>query len=575
MVELTDDIRREIGQVRRFTPQLHRSMFPDWAIEHFVVGFHGYDVSPDIELLIRYYRVGNIILMKRNVKSAKQVHALVQKLQQIAKSAGHERPLMIGTDQENGLVSAFSVARSNDAGTQFPGAMALAAAGSPDVAERITEASALELKLAGINWAYSPVGDVNSDPRNPVIGVRSFGDVPEEVSKYVTAVCRGLTKAGIAPSVKHFPGHGDTHIDTHIALPIISKDTTWLAQSDLIPFRAASDAGVATIMVGHMALPAITGDTVPASLSHAVIGGLLRDSLGYGGVVVTDCLEMEAVAAREGGVPGAAIDALRAGADIAMICHRIDRQRGALDAVCGAIQSGALGSPEKLRASGRRIAALKDAFAGGWEQVLGRELFDEAGWARLKAAHVALSRQTYAAAIALVRNPSAVVPLPTSGATVVLTPRMEPLNLAVDDDADGHTAGLSYIALAESVSRRVGGASVHVVYSPDEPLGCAELQDAASVLFVTRNADRSTWQLDRLREVLRESRRVVVLASYTPYDLLAAPPDMEGLRDVGYVASFEFTAGALDAAAAVIFGEEVAKGKVPVCGANVLPDWFP
>ncbi|KAH8979520.1 glycoside hydrolase family 3 protein [Lactarius deliciosus] len=535
MVELTDDVRREIGQVRRFTPQLHRSMFPNWAIEHFVVGFHGYDVSPDIELLIRDYHVGNIILMKRNVKSAKQVHALVQKLQQIAKSAGHERPLMIGMDQENGLVSAFSVARSNDAGTQFPGAMALAAAGSPDVAERITEASALELKLAGINWAYSPVGDVNSDPRNP------------EVSKYVTAVRRGLTKAGIAPSVKHFP--------------------------------AASDAGVATIMVGHMALPAITGDAVPASLSHAVIGGLLRDSLGYGSVVVTDCLEMEAVAARDGGVPAAAIDALRAGADIVMICHRIDRQRGALDAAYGAIQNGALGQAG-LRASGRRIAALKDAFAGGWEQVLWRESFDEAGWVRLKAAHVALSRQTYAAAIALVRNPSAVVPLPKSGATVVLTPRMESLNLAVDDndDADGHTAGSSYMALAESVSRRVDGASVHVVYSPDEPLGGVELDDAASVLFVTRNADRSTWQLDRLREVLRlgrESRRVVVLASYTPYDLLAAPPDIEGLGDVGYVASFEFTAGALDAAAAVIFGEEVAKGKVPVCGANVLPDWFP
>ncbi|KAH9008604.1 glycoside hydrolase [Lactarius deliciosus] len=570
MVELTDDVRREIGQ-------------------HFVVGFHGYDVGPDIELLIRDYHVGNIILMKRNVQSAKQVHALVQKLQQIAKSAGHERPLMIGMDQENGLVSAFSVARSNDAGTQFPGAMALAAAGSPDVAERITEASALELKLAGINWAYSPVGDVNSDPRNPVIGSflstchRAFSHIPpcrfpEEVSKYVTAVCRGLTKAGIAPSVKHFPGHGDTHIDTHIALPIISKDAASLAQSDLIPFRAASDSGVATIMVGHMALPAITGDAVPASLSHAVIGGLLRESLGYSGVVVTDCLEMEAVAARDGGVPAAAIDALRAGADIAMVCHRFDRQRGALDGAYGAIQSGALGHAG-LRASGRRIAALKDAFAGGWEQVLGRGSFDEAGWARLKAAHVALSRQTYAAAIALVRNPCAVVPLPKSGATVVLTPRIESLNLAVDDDdADGHTAGLSYMALAESVSRRVGGASVHVVYSPDEPLGGAELDDAASVLFVTRNADRSTWQLDRLREVLRlrrELRRVVVLASYTPYDLLAAPRDIEGLCDVGYVASFEFTAGALDAAVAVIFGEEVAKGKVPVCGANVLPDWFP
>jgi beta-N-acetylhexosaminidase len=372
----------------------------------------------------------------------------------------------------------------------------------------------------------------------------------------VTAVCRGLTKAGIAPSAKHFPGHGDTHVDSHISLPIISKDATTLAQTDLVPFRAACEAGAASIMVGHMALPSITGNTEPASLSRAVIGGLLRESLAYDGVAVTDCLEMGAVAARPGGVPSAAVDALRAGADIAMICHRLDRQQGALEAAYDAVQSGSLGHDE-LRMSGQRIARLKDAFAGSWEQVLGRK-FDEARWTRLKVEHAALSRQTYAASIALVRNPAgAVIPLPKSGTVVVLTPRMEALHAAV--------------------SRRVSGEPVHAFYSPVEPLR-AELRDAivraTSVLFVTRNADHSAWQLDRLREVLqlrKESRRVVVLASCGPYDLLAAPTDIEGLRDVGYVASFEFTVGALEAAVAVVFGEVVAKGKVPVCGGNVLP----
>ncbi|KAH9016811.1 glycoside hydrolase family 3 protein [Lactarius hengduanensis] len=392
-----------------------------------------------------------------------------------------------------GLVSAFSVARSNDAGTQFPGAMALAAAGSPDVAERIAEASALELKLAGINWAYSPVGDVNSDPRDPAIGSflstchRAFSHTPPLAGvrpggglKYVTAVCRGLTKAGIASSVKHFPGHGDTHIDTH------SSPKTTLFPSERRPMPASR----------------------PSCLS---------DTVALWSPIVSKWRPSQCARA---GVPAAAVDALRAGADIAMICHRIDRQRGALEAAYGAPGHA------ELRASGQHIAALKDAFAGGWEQVLGREFSDEAGWARL------------------VRNPSAVVPLPKSGATVVLTPRMESLNLAVDDDdADRQRPARKNTAGPRS-------ANAH------EPFGGAELQDAPSVLFVTRNADRSTWQLGR------ESRRVVVLASYAPYDLLAAPPDMEGLRDVGYVASFEFTAGALDAAAAVIFGEEVAKGKV-------------
>ncbi|KAI0255532.1 glycoside hydrolase superfamily [Lactifluus subvellereus] len=469
--------------------------------------------------------------------------------------------------------------------------MAVAAAGSPDLAERISEASAREVKFTGINWVYSPVADVNSDPRNPVIGfvrpymlsravdaplgVRSFGDAPEEVAKYVAAVCRGVTKAGVAPSPKHFPGHGDTRVDSHISLPIISKDAIALAQTDLIPFRTASDARAATIMVGHMALPAITGDATPTSLSRVIINGLLRESLGYGGVVVTDCLEMEAVAARKGGVPVAAVDALRAGADIAMICHRFDRQRGAIEAA-------------EATGEGQRIAALKKAFAGDWAQVIIGSKFDEGEWGRLKAENIMLSRHTYASTIALVRNPNDVIPLPkSSGDVVVLTPRMESLNPAVDD-ADSvprmgsreprNTAGPSYLALAASVGERVDGASLHDVYSPEEPFS-AEVEDAidraASVLFVTRNADqsRSAWQLDRLQEVLRlrrESRKVVVLASCGPYDLLAAP-ELEGLDGVGYVACFEFTVNALDAAAAVIFGEKEAKGRVPVCGGNVLP----
>jgi beta-N-acetylhexosaminidase len=426
------------------------------------------------------------------------------------------------------------------------------------------------------------------------IALMTIFTAPEEVAKYVAAVCRGVTKAGVAPSPKHFPGHGDTHVDSHKSLPIISKDATALAQTDLIPFRTTSDARVATIMVGHMALPVITGDATPASLSRVIIDGLLRETLGYGGVVVTDCLEMEAVAMREGGVPVAAVDALRSGADIAMICHRFDRQRGAINAAYTATQNGTL-DREKLRASGRRIAALKDAFAGDWAQAIGKP-FDQAKWAHLKVDNIALSRQIYASSIALVRNPNDIIPLSKSGDMVILTPRLEALNPAVDDsegDVVPHNmdnrelrniAGPAYLALAASVSERVNGAALmHDVYSPEEPFSAAvehAIDRAASMLFVTRNANQSTWQLDRLEEVLRlrrasRTRKVVVLASCGPYDLLldtARSPELEGLlKGVGYVACFELTANALDAAVAVIFGEQEAKGRVPVCGGNVLP----
>jgi len=357
-------------------------------------------------------------------------------------------------------------------------------------------------------------------------------------------------------------------------------------------------------MVGHIALPAITGDTTPAPLSRVIIYDMLRESLGYDGVVVTDCLEMGAIAARKGGVSTAAVHALQAGADIAMICHTFDRQRDALEAVYGAVRNGTL-DREQIRASGRRIAALKDAFAGDWARVLGMA-FDEAGWGRLKAENALLSCNAYASSIALVRNPHDVIPLPKAddghggsrGIVVVLTPRMKSSELPVGDYADADeaassglrkTAGQPYLSFAAGISKRVNGASLHGVYSPEEPVG-TEIGDAmdrgavSSVLFVTRNADRSAWQLDRLREVLRRLGKgnedgpsslrrkvtVVVLASCGPYDLLREGKGT-GLDEVAYLVSFEFTPDALDAAAAVIFGEEEARGRAPVCGGNVFP----
>ncbi|THH16289.1 hypothetical protein EW146_g4327 [Bondarzewia mesenterica] len=584
MVELTEALKREIGQ-------------------HFVFGFHGHEVSDDITVLIRDYHLGNVILMKRNVQSAEQTHGMIQKLQKIAKDAGHEQPLMIGIDQENGeiiigltasldilysttgLVSAFSNATTQAAGTQFPGAMALAATGSAELTERVSAASGRELKLAGINWAYSPVADVNSDSRNPVIGVRSFGDDPRKVGEYVAAVCRGLTTAGVAPSAKHFPGHGDTHVDSHVALPVIPKTRVELEKTELVPFRTVVDH-TASIMTGHMALPQVTGDDTPASLAREVTHGVLRESLGYKGVIVTDCLEMEAVAAREGGVPRAAVDALRAGADVVMVCHQFARHKGSLEAAYEAIKNGEINSTE-LQESGRRIEAMKERFVGGWVEVLGSS-FDKAAWARLKEENMTLSRQAYAQSVALVHDPRSVVPLPKEGKVIVLTPVMESLNLAVDDaegvlrTGDGklrNTAGPSYLSFAQYVRELVGGDVIHLVYQTSDWLTVSQETDvhqANAVVFVTRNADRSVWQRQFLAQVLRARTKqgmpenVVVLASCAPYDLIDVGDEGALLRGVGYVASFEFTVPALTAAARVIFGEEQAKGHVPVCRGLVV-----
>ncbi|KAG2344319.1 glycoside hydrolase [Suillus weaverae] len=531
----THEDRREIGQ-------------------HFVFGFHGYEASEDAKELINKYHVGNIILMKRNVQSVKQVHALVQSLQQCARDAGHRHPLMIGIDQENGLVSAFSSTAKYQAGTQFPGAMAIAATGDPECARKCSAASAREMKAVGINWSYSPVGDVNSNPQNPVIGVRSFGDDPTKVARFAKAVGDGLTQGG----------HGDTDIDSHLGLPIINKSRTELDQTELKPFKALIDAGVASIMTGHMVIQALTGDVeTPASLSRAVTTTLLREELQFEGVVVTDCLEMNAVKERQGGVPRGAVEALAAGADVVMVCHTMAFHVGAMETTYEAVQKGEL-QIDELRKSGERITELKRKFAGTWDDVLGNP-FNEKAMNALQATNKKLSEEAYAKSTALI---SGSLPVFSSGKIVVMTPVVESLNAAVDDaegvqrTEKGHvrnTAAPYYMSFADSVGRRAADVE-HLVYAAD--FDCRR-DFGEGLIFVTRNADRSAWQLDVLERVVTQASSgvpIVVLASCAPYELFSGR--VFGVQ--ACVASFEYTSEALEACVSVIFNEVPPVGESPV-----------
>ncbi|KAI0370853.1 glycoside hydrolase [Pilatotrama ljubarskyi] len=555
MPSLTEDQKREIGQ-------------------HFVFGFHGHEVNQDIKTLIQEYYLGNVILMKRNVQSIAQVHRLVNELQLLAKEAGHVRPLMIGIDQENGLVSAFSIAATREAGTQFPGAMALAATGSIDLAAKVSEATAQELRAAGINWAYSPVGDVNSDPRNPVIGVRSFGDDPGQVGRYVQAVSTALTAGSVAPSAKHFPGHGNTHVDSHHSLPRILVDKASLRSTELVPFAAVVSDGIASVMTGHMAMPLVTGDDKPCSLSRSITTDLLRGEMGYTGVIVTDCLEMEAVAEKYGSEGGAVLS-LQAGADVAMICHTFSRHVGAIEATYAAVKGGGL-SMDALELSGARIAAMKDRFAGGWDNVL--KPFDAERAAELKKQHALLSSATYAASISHLPDSRPFARLSKTGPAVLLTPRMENINPAVDApdgqlrDAGGwlrNTAGPSYLAFCASVASRVPAVE-HIIYAPEEAISDTlkeNLRAATSVIFATRNGyEKGAWQVEYFRRIVDivqggegGLQKMVAVSTCAPYDLLAM-----GQLAIPAIATYEFTIPALEAATAAIYGETEIVGTIPV-----------
>ena len=258
-------------------------------------------------------------------------------------------PLLIGADFERGTAMRL------DEGTSFPTAMAVAAAGNPKDAYTVGKITALEARTAGIQWIYAPDADVNSNPANPIINTRSFGEDPQRVAEFVAEFIRGVQENGGLATAKHFPGHGDTTGDSHIDLPVVGADRERLEKVDLVPFRAAIGAGVAGIMTGHLSVPALEPDpNTPATLSSRVLTELLRKQLGFDGLIVTDAMDMGGVTVRY--APGdAAVRAILAGVDVLLMPPVPD---AAFNALLDAVKSGQI-SQDRLDASARRILQAK------------------------------------------------------------------------------------------------------------------------------------------------------------------------------------------------------------------------
>jgi len=259
-------------------------------------------------------------------------------------------PLLIGADFERGTAMRL------DEGTSFPTAMALAAAGNPKDAYTMGKITALEARAAGIQWIYAPDADINSNPGNPIINTRSFGEDPQRVAEFVTEFVRGVQENGGLATAKHFPGHGDTISDSHIDLPVVNADRERLDRLELVPFRAAIAAGVGSIMTGHLNVPALEPDpNTPATLSSRVLTDLLRKQLAFEGLVVTDAMDMGGITVRY--APGdAAVRAFLAGADALLMPPVPD---AAYEALLAAVKSGRI-SQDRLDASVRRILKAKD-----------------------------------------------------------------------------------------------------------------------------------------------------------------------------------------------------------------------
>lgn len=318
-----------------------------------VAGIQGTEPGEDARQVLEELHVGGIILFARNVESPEQLTALNNTLKEINREAGNV-PLFLCVDEEGGMVS-----RMPRSVTDLPNAYNHIQAGG-DPGKR-GEALAAQCAGFGFSVDFAPVMDVWSNPDNTVIGRRAFGRSAEEAARAGTQCAKTMMDAGIIPVLKHFPGHGDTEVDSHAGLPVVSKTEEELEELELIPFRRALEGEdpAPAVMVAHILMEKLD-PLLPASLSPRVVTGLLREKLGFEGVIFTDDLTMGAVADTYG-MGEAVVKAVEAGDDMCLVCHGLDNAKAAYQALLFAVEDGTL-TRERLEESAYRILSLKEAY---------------------------------------------------------------------------------------------------------------------------------------------------------------------------------------------------------------------
>jgi len=501
----------------------------------------------EVERLVRQVGIGGLVLV--NVANGRLIdraepYALavfLNRLQRLAKT-----PLLVAGDFERGVSM-----RVEDT-TVFPHAMAFAAAGDPELTRQQGAVTAREARAIGVHWVFYPVADVNNNPDNPIINIRSFGEDPEVVAQHVRAFIEGARldpRFRVLTAAKHFPGHGDTAVDTHLNLATIPADRERLERLELIPFRAAIRAGVDSIMTAHLAVPALESPEVPATLSRAILSKLLRQQLGFKGIVITDALEMGGIA-KAFGSGEAAVRALEAGADLLLLPSDPE---AALAGVLEAIRKGRI-RRKRIEESFERLLRAKRALG------LVRQRFVDPG-AILETVNTPeagrKAQEVADRAVTLLKNDGGTAPLrsPKSAAFLLLT------------EGRHGSAGQT---LSREIRRRAPGATMIVL---DPAMSWGMLEDAvrqaqpAETIVVAAFASVAAYrgnlglagEYPRLIEALLASGKPVALVSLgNPY-LVRHFPGVSA-----YLATFSNVPPSEIAAAKALFGEIPIRGRLPI-----------
>ncbi|KUL83625.1 hypothetical protein ZTR_11299 [Talaromyces verruculosus] len=515
------------------------------------MGFEGTTVTPHVKSLIEEHRVGAICLQAKNLKSAPQAIELIASLQKVAYDAGYPEPLLISLDHENGGVNSIF---DPDYVHQFPSAMGLAACRSRELTRSVSRAAAEELACMGVNWLVGPVFDVHSDTKPQPMGVRCFGEYPEIVAEQALESMLGYQEGGLLTCIKHFPGFGNLDfVGSPADIPNVSGTFDQLLSTSLVPFQTAIDNGTDSILVGACGMPDVNDAQIPYScLSHAVVTGLLRRRMGFGGVILSDCLEIEAL--YEGvGVSQAAAMAINAGCDVIMLCQSHSNQVEAIQGIKTAIESGLL-SKDLVQAAAGRVRRMKQ-----------RKL----SWER-----------TWNPGVEPFGHPSKGEEDSQQASSTSPTTSSKSVNIArhLNHRQKGYLEGEStFQELGVALAKRWRGKVVHTSYTASgiSPLHERLVSEASAVVLLTADGVRNVYQYGFTKYIVSlcqgsqsqspaaisttgsPEKSCIVVAVSSPYDF------MNDRQVTTYLCTYDLTGPPLDTLVRVLFGKLKATGLPP------------
>ena len=488
-----------------------------------MAGFPSTKQDAHIEKLIREYNIGNIDLFSRNIGSVKELADLLGKIQsEMVKY--NKIPAFIGTDQEGG-----SVSRIRDQAVLFPCNMAFAAADIPHSTWRQGAITGDMLRMLGINLNIAPVLDVNNNPENPIIGTRSYGDDPEKVARLGCAYIEGLQHSCVVATAKHFPGHGDTNIDTHLDMPCVPYGRARLEKIELYPFRKAIEAGVDAMMTAHIIFPAFDRENRPATISYAVLTELLRAQLGFKGLIITDCIEMKAVLDNYG-VEKTSVEAIKAGADMLCISHTLDYQIRSAKAIKKAVLNGEI-SETRIDESVERILQMKEKYR------LTQNLYPD-----MQKLERFFSEKP-AVSLAAVKGRD------------ILSISAEPVSVMCVED--GKTLQSPF---SDAVREKLGGESIIIPQNPDKELMdeiCRRCMGRDAIIFGLHYCRVNPGQVELFNKIRHENPNIIAVLLKSPYDIRQLSDD------VTCIAAYEYSPLSISSVMEVLAGGP-AYGRLPV-----------